>query len=71
MPFKDRERKLAYQREWYAAHRDRVIAKVHRRKWTLYAGTCEICGATTSGDTKGAGATRCAKHKNRLRREKV
>lgn len=53
MPYKDRETKLAYQRAWYAANREKVIASVNRRKWELYGGTCRNCGAPTQGTTKG------------------
>lgn len=51
-PFKDKDAKLAYQREWYAAHRQRVIAKVRRRKWERYGGVCVNCGRPTWGQTK-------------------
>lgn len=51
MPHRDRKERLAYQREWYAAHRDRVIHKVTQRKQTQYTGECVNCGATTVGNT--------------------
>lgn len=60
MPRKDREGRLAYQREWYAKHRKRVIAKVNKRKWTLYGGTCKNCGGPTMGNTKGETAEYCS-----------
>jgi len=61
MPFRDREAKLAYQREWYASHRQRVIEKVRRRKYDRYGGTCKNCGARTIGDSKGLAAEYCSK----------
>ena len=61
MPLKDREAKLAYQREWYAKNNKRVIAKVKKRKWKLYGGTCLHCGGPTMGQTKGRAARYCSK----------
>jgi len=61
MPRKDREAKLAYQREWYAIHREQVIAKVALRKRTLYGGVCRNCGGPTQGPTKGKAAEWCSK----------
>lgn len=61
MPFKDRETKLAYQRAWYAAHRERVIAKVAERKRTLYAGVCRHCGGPTVGSSKNKAPEWCSK----------
>lgn len=50
MPFVDYETKLAYQRRWYAAHRERVIEKVRRRRRKNYVGVCRNCGKKTYGD---------------------
>jgi hypothetical protein len=50
MPFKDYETKLAYQRKWYADHRERVIAKVRKRRRAHYTGVCRNCGRKTFGD---------------------
>lgn len=50
MPLKDKEEKLAYQRRWYAAHRERVIAKVRKRRRAHYTGVCRNCGRKTFGD---------------------
>lgn len=61
MPFKDREVKLAYQRKWYAEHRERVIAKVNERKRTVYAGTCKNCGGPTIGNSKNDRPEFCGK----------
>jgi len=72
MPRKDRERRLAYQREWYAVHHEQVIAKVAHRKRTLYGGVCCNCGGPTMGDTKGkthqwCGKPECASAQRRAR----
>jgi len=61
MPLKDREARLAYQREWYAAHRERVIGKVARRKHTAYAGVCRNCGGPTVGNSKNHIPEWCSK----------
>jgi hypothetical protein len=61
VPFKNKDDKLAYQRKWYAAHRQRVIKKVHDRKWGLYGGTCKNCGAPTMGESKGKTSEYCGK----------
>jgi hypothetical protein len=52
MPYRNKEDKLAAQRRWYAANREKVIAKVAERKRTLYAGVCRNCGGPTMGSTK-------------------
>jgi hypothetical protein len=59
VPIKDREKKLAYQREWYARNRKKVIAKVWLRKKTLYAGRCIVCGGKTVGQSKGQAPSYC------------
>ena len=61
MPIKDREKRLAYQREWYAAHRDQVIAEVKARKRRLYSGVCRNCGGPTVGNSKNSIPEWCAK----------
>lgn len=61
MPYKDREKRLAYQRKWYAEHRERVIAKVTARKHTAYAGVCRNCGGPTVGSSKNDIPEWCAK----------
>ena len=61
MPRKDREAQNAYQRAWYAAHRERVIAKVAARKHTLYAGVCRNCGGPTVGSSKNDIPEWCSK----------
>lgn len=50
MPFVDYEEKLAYQRRWYAEHREQVIEKVRRRRRKYYVGVCANCGGKTYGD---------------------
>lgn len=63
MPRKDKDARLAYQREWYAReeNRKRTIAAVAKRKWTAYAGTCKNCGGPTIGQSKGQAAEFCGK----------
>lgn len=64
MPRKDREAKLAYQREWYArpGNRERVIAKVTARKYNEYAGVCCVCGGPTVGlNGPGSASRYCGK----------
>lgn len=61
MPAKDKEARLAYQREWYAKNNKRVIAKVNARKWKEYGGVCKNCGGPTIGETKGKAADYCGK----------
>ena len=61
MPFKDYERKLAYQREWYARNRRRVIAAVAQRRRTAYAGVCRNCGGPTVGSSKNSIPEWCGK----------
>ena len=61
MPRKDPVERLAYQRQWYAANSARVIAKVAKRKRTLYAGICKNCGGPTTGQSKNKASRYCAK----------
>src|SRR5262245_56807852 len=63
MPRKDREKRLAYQREWYARpeNRQRTIQKVKERKHTMYAGVCVNCGDPTVGNSKGTASDYCSK----------
>jgi len=61
MPFRDYERKLAYQRQWYAAHRTETIAKIKHRQRTEYAGVCRNCGGPTVGQSKHDRPEWCAK----------
>jgi hypothetical protein len=61
MPHKEHDAKLAWQREWYARNKKRVIAKVSVRKHTLYAGVCLNCGAPTVGVSKGNTPSYCRK----------
>jgi hypothetical protein len=61
MPFKDREQKLAYQRQWYAAHREQVIEAVTHRRRTDYAGVCRNCGGPTVGQSKNNRPEWCGK----------
>lgn len=61
MPFSDPEQKLAYQREWYAKNRQKVIGWVAKRKRTDYAGICENCGGPTVGSSKGKAPSFCGK----------
>lgn len=61
MPRKDHQAQLAYQREWYAKHPDRVKAKTKRRKWNEYAGVCGNCGGKTIGYSPGKAAAFCSK----------
>ena len=61
MPYKNREDKLRYQREWYARHRERVIAKVAERKHTTYAGVCRNCGGPTVGQSPNDRPEYCSK----------
>ena len=44
MPYKDRDRKLAYQREWYTVNRDRLLLKAKcYRESHIAAGLCRSC----------------------------
>jgi hypothetical protein len=61
VPLKDSQAKNAYQRKWYAAHRERVIAKVAKRKRESYAGVCLNCGGPTIGQSPGKAARYCKK----------
>jgi hypothetical protein len=61
MPFKDREARREYQRQWYTRHREQVIADVAKRKHTLYAGICRNCGGPTVGNSKNHIPEWCAK----------
>jgi hypothetical protein len=61
MPLKDREAQNAYQREWYAKNRKRVIEKVAKRKHEQYAGVCVICGGPTVGVSKNDRPSYCSK----------
>lgn len=61
MPYKDREKQLAYQRAWYAKNREKVIASVAARKHSLYAGVCLNCGGPTVGSSKNDVPVFCGK----------
>ena len=61
MPIKDKEARLRYQREWYARNREKVIAKVQKRKREEYGGICKNCGALTTGRSKNQAAEFCGK----------
>lgn len=61
MPYRDPEQRRAYARDWYAAHRERVIAAVAHRKRTLYAGVCRVCGGPTVGSSKNKIPVYCKK----------
>lgn len=65
MPFKNREDKQAYQREWYLreGNRQRTIEKVRERKKNEYGGKCVVCGADTVGETKGKTPRFCKDHR--------
>jgi hypothetical protein len=77
MPRKDKEARLAYQRAWYAKHREQVIAEVAERKRRLYSGVCRNCGGPTVGMTKKNIPEWCAKpacaaeQRNGHRREQI
>ena len=61
MPRKDKEGKLAYQREWYAKHSKRVIDKVAAYKKRELRGVCRNCGGPTVGMQKNRIPEWCAK----------
>jgi predicted GIY-YIG superfamily endonuclease len=61
VPRKDKAERLKYQREWYARNSALTIAKVARRKHTLYAGICQNCGDPTVGQSKGKAPRYCHK----------
>ena len=61
MPYKDREKRLAYQRAWYARNRSKVIAKITHRRQTMYAGKCINCGGPTVGQSKNDRPEWCGK----------
>jgi len=63
MPFKDKDKKLAYQRRYYHENeeqRQKQIKRVAIRKWVDYGGICIICGNPTMGNTKGAAPEFCS-----------
>lgn len=51
MPLKDREARLAYQREWYSrpGNRELTIKKVGDYKKRALRGVCKNCGGPTQG----------------------
>lgn len=61
MPYKDDEARRASNRRSYARNREKVIAKVAKRKRTDYAGTCQVCGGPTVGQSKNDIPTLCGK----------
>lgn len=61
VPHKDRDKQLAYQREWYKKNAQRVKAKVMRRRRTEYAGKCRVCGDPTVGLSKNSVPEYCGK----------
>jgi len=73
MPRKDREERLAYQREWYAKNSAKVKGWVSTRKHVDYAGVCRNCGGPTVGvsgpgsasEWCGKPACKSAQHKER------
>lgn len=61
MPRKDRQARYAYQRDWYAKNRERVMQAHRDYREKRCTGVCAHCGGPTRGDSPNNVPTYCAK----------
>ena len=61
MPRKDKDARLAYQREWYARNQQTVMRWHRRYRREKCVGVCVNCGGPTHGDSPNRVPRYCSK----------